>query len=213
MSDTNRIKTTISAVSKILVDENGFEYVNLILGDGVEGFYPGKADTLSAFKPGVRISYSGYKKFNGMSKIIGIMIENEETADTIKICRITAITDIFLVKGWYTRTVGLDNGVSANIVAKQPSALSQYRIGNLVSYSSVKETDGFGLFFSDIKKEFEYSGEDRRQLSIMRQSCLKVATELYLAANSKTLAKSSWDDVVNDLIKITDRLVGYVNVD
>ncbi len=209
----NRIKTRVSSVSEIITDEHGFEYINLILEDGVKGFYPGKPDLLSGFKPGLEVSYSGTKKFNGMNKIIGLIAESPVVPSNPGIGRIVGITSVFTLKGWYTRTVRLDNDITANVVAKQLNVLSQYKVGSLVSYNSVKETEGLGAFFDGLKKEFEYTAEDRRQLSIMRQSCLKVATELYLAANSKNVSKSDWDSVINEVTSIANKLVDYVNVD
>jgi len=216
----SRTSTFVESVSEIMTDENGFEFINIVLGDGIKGFFPGKADTLSAFQPGTPVLYSGVKKFNGMDKINGLTVEDKKPAEpevkSITYARITAVSDVSTYKGWFLRDITLDTGITASVVAKQPSALSQYKIGNLVSFSSVRTGESNRPFFDNFKKELEYGSEDRRNLSIMRQSCLKVAAELYLAANSTKLAKSAgvnWDDVVAKLTYISNKLVNYTNVD
>lgn len=213
----SRTSTVVESVSEIMTDENGFCFIDLVLGDGTRGFFPGKADTLSAFTPGVSVLYSSVKKFNGMDKINGLTVEEKKpTVTAPTFARITDLSEVSPLNGWMLKSITLDNGVTAGVIAKHHNGLSQYRVGNLVSYVAIRETEEFGSFFDGFKKEFEYTGEDRRNMSITRQSCLKAATELYLAANSSKLAKSAnvnWDDVLNDVIHISDKLVAYTNID
>ena len=211
-----RVSTKIKAVSEILTDENGFYFIDVELQDGTIGFYPGEKEALSFFKPGSEVSYMDTKKFNNRNKINGLIMENNKE-EVSGAGVIVSITNVTMVKGFFSRAVQLDNGVSANVISKQAAGVSVFREGNLVSYTGLTDAGEHGIFFDNLKKEFLYNAEERRQLSIVRQSSLKIATELYLSSGMLDRIKNgdevNWDNVSDEIIKISEKFIGYSLVD
>ena len=218
------IEAKIKDVSGIQTDGNGFQFVELELDNGVTGFYPGQEATLNGLLPGTTITYQSLKKYNMKDKISGLVVKKEaevpkEEAGGSGV--ILEISEVNLLKGFFYRKIKLSNGAEANAISKNANSISNLRPGNLISYTGVTDAGEHGMFFDNLKKEFLYNIEDRRNLSIVRQSSLKLATELFCQikvcnTDFKLPVKKGlpdWEAISNEIIGIADKFVDYSLVD
>lgn len=207
----------IKKVSKILTDNHGFTYVNLTLDDGTEGFYPNTVEVLQSLSKGLDVRYSSVKPFNGMNKIVGLVILNNETQSK-KMRVLSKIKSIGEIKSgandmFYTKIEMVD-GDEAVHFSNNYKDLSGLSVGDPVMYDEIKSVEGKGNFYVGLTKLIKLSADERRQLSIIRQSSLKVAVEIVAMSQSDADSrKLGADKLVEEIIRVSDLLVKYASVE
>jgi len=207
-------EVTIKSISKILVDENGYNYIDVVLSNGVQGYYPNSQEALGLFKKGDRVKYRDTKEFAGREKINGLTKILDMVTTKIK-----KIGPVSLGNNgtWYA-DIQTDDDVIGIHFSDSKKDLSTLKVGTVIKYSDTKEIEGKGTFFVGLNKVVQYSPDERRQLSIVRQSSIKAAIEILSIASPKgrwVKPDGSVDSegAVNDVISISELLIDYAMVE
>lgn len=206
----------IQKVSEILTDDHGFTYVNLLLSDGTEGFYPNSVEVLQALSDGLEIKYSSVKPFNGMNKIMGLVVLNKTENKKMRV--INYIKSIGEIKSGNNETFYLSmemvDGDEAIHFSNNFKELQSFSIGDGVTYTEIKDVKDKGKFFVGLSKLVKYSPDEKRQVSIIRQSSLKVAVDVVnMAYTDADCRKMGTEGLVEEIIKVSNLLVKYASVD
>lgn len=208
------VETKIKKVSKITTDDHGYTYVDLELQDGTQGYYPNDVSVLESLTKGSKVKYVDTKPFAGRTKINGLTKLTEMV--TTKIKRADQISTGN--NNTFYRELETEDGVVGFHFSDSYKALASIKSGSIVQYSDTREVDGKGTFFVGLNKLSQYSPDERRQLSIVRQSSIKAAIEMLSIASPKGRWIKSDGSVdkeaaVNDVIEISELLIDYAMVE
>jgi len=215
---TSHFKNTIIVnLSEVVQDKHGLFHVDLELADGTVGYYPSNEEFLKSLYVGAEVMYIDTKHFNKRNKINGLnlikMAENNNKVYAI----VTDVTKVEKNKGFYFRTITTEDGVTAIHLSKQLSEVESIIAGSLISYTDVVTKNDKDVFVG-VEKLKRMNADDKRQLSICRQSSLKAAIECIAIASPKGrwLEKDgsvNIDDCFNDVVSLADKFVQYVSVE
>lgn len=210
-------RSNIRKLSEVVQDKHGLFHIDLELADGTVGYYPGNENFLRMLYEGAEVSYLGTKHFNKRNKInclnLIIMAENNNKVYAV----VTEVTKVEKNKGFYFRTLTTEDGITAIHLSKQLSDVESIIVGSLISYTDVVTKNEKDVFVG-LEKLRRMNADDKRQLSICRQSSLKAAIECFAIANPKGrwLNKDGAVDVdecYNEIITLADKFVQYVSVE
>ena len=214
---TSHSKTSIIALSEVVQDRHGLFHVDLELADGTVGYYPGNEEFLRTLYVGAEVSYLGTKHFNKRNKINGLNLIQMADNNSKVVAVVKAVTEVEKNKGFYFRTLTTEDGVTAIHLSKQLSDVESIIVGSLISYTDVVTKNEKDVFVG-VEKLRRMNADDKRQLSICRQSSLKAAIECFAIANPKGrwLNKDGVvvvDECYNEVITLADKFVQYVSVE
>lgn len=207
-------ETTIKSVSKILQDEHGYSYIDVVLEDGTQGYYPNSDEALGLFTVGSKVRYKDVKMFAGRMKINGLTKIIQMTTT-----KISSITPIEIGKNnTFYREITTENGITAIHYDEVYKNISSLKEGDMIQYAETRNVKDRGDFFVGLVKMSLYSPDERRQLSIVRQSSIKAAIEIASICsagerwtnNDGTIDKQL---AVADIIEISELLIPYCLVD
>jgi hypothetical protein len=208
----------IVKLSEVVQDKHGLFHIDLELADGTVGYYPGDEKFLSMLEVGQEVTYLGTKHFNKRNKINGLnivihMSNITEKVDTI----IVGVSGVEKNKGFYFRTLTTEDGVSAIHLSKQLADIESLIVGSRISYTDITNKNGKDVFVG-LEKLKRYGADDRRQLSITRQSSVKAAIECLAIASPK----GRWTDkdgnfqkevCYKEVTELAELFVTYVSVE
>lgn len=209
--------TSIVVLSEVVQDKHGLFHVDLELADGTVGYYPGNEEFLRTLYVGAEVSYLGTKHFNKRNKINGLNLIQMADNNSKVVAVVKAVTEVEKNKGFYFRTLTTEDGVTAIHLSKQLSDVESIIVGSLISYTDVVTKNEKDVFVG-VEKLRRMNADDKRQLSICRQSSLKAAIECFAIANPKGrwLNKDGVvvvDECYNEVITLADKFVQYVSVE
>lgn len=209
-------ETKIAQISEILTDENGYLYVDLVLENGVQGYYPNSEDALGLFNEGDEVRYADTKEFAGRLKINGLIKLNK---NVIKMTTIKSIGPILNGNnGTFYVSIETEDGVNGIHFSDSYKEIAALKVGSLIQYSDLKDVKDKGTFFVGLNKVSRYTPDERRQLSIVRQSSIKAAIEIASIASPKGRWVKSDGSIdgeaaAKDIIQISELLIDYAMVD
>jgi hypothetical protein len=207
-------ETKIKKISKILQDEHGYSYIDLELEDGTQGYYPNEVDVLESFSKGTKVKYAGSKIFAGRNKISGLTKIKEMV--TTKIKRAGQITagnnNTFYVE------LETEDDITGFHFSDSYKALVSIKPGTTVQYSDIKDVKDKGTFFVGLNKLSIYTPDERRQLSIVRQSSIKAAIEMISIASPKGRwinpdGSINKEAAASEVIELSELLIHYASVE
>jgi hypothetical protein len=207
-------ETTIKSVSKILQDEHGYSYIDVVLEDGTQGYYPNSDEALGLFTVGSKVKYKDVKMFAGRMKINGLTKIIQMTTT-----KISSITPIEIGKNnTFYREITTENGITAIHYDEVYKNISSLKEGDMIQYAETRNVKDRGDFFVGLVKMSLYSPDERRQLSIVRQSSIKAAIEIanICSAGERWTNNDGTIDkqlAVADIIEISELLIPYCLVD
>ena len=208
-------ETTITSISPVLTDDNGYNYVNLVLANDVSGAYPNTMGFLLTLAAGDRVRYRDTKIFNKQIKINGLIkIDMAKQFGTIKSVGEIKEGEAKGGKVKYFAEITLNDGIKAVVVEETIEALQAYTKYSRVSYTDIQEVKGLNVFVGITNDGMD--DNSRRQLSITRQSNLKIAVEVLKISHPKggfinRNGDVEVDKVVSELIDIAEALSEYTN--
>lgn len=217
---TYHSKSKIVEMGKVVADGHGHFTLDLKLADGTEGYYPNTEEFLNKLKVGMIVYYKDTKHFAGRTKINGLTFLEKKKQN--KVSEIKAIiTSTSPMKkgenGSYYKDIETEDGVKGIFFSKELSEVEQLITGSLISYKDIKKVKGKDVFIG-VEKLRRFSVDDRRQLSIVRQSTMKLAVECLKTASPK----GRWinkdgsfdaDSCFKEVVELTERFIEYVTVE
>lgn len=212
-------KAKIVKASEVVADGHGFFYKDLELDNGVKGYYPNTEEFLNKLVEGKVIQYIDTKEFAKRTKINGLVLIEKTKKMSNKVITIVKSTSTLQKgeKGIYFKELTTEDGITAIFHSKELSEVETIISGSLISYSDIKNLKGKDVFFG-VEKLKRYHADDRRQLSIMRQSSIKAAIECIAIASPK----GRWlnkDGVVDkqacysEVIELAEMFIEYCTVE
>ena len=212
-------RSNITKLSEVVQDKHGLFHVDIELADGTVGYYPGNENFLRMLYVGAEVSYLGTKHFNKRNKIncLNLIIMADINNNNKVYAIVTQVTKVEKNKGFYFRTITTEDGITAIHLSKQLSDVESIIVGSLISYTDVVTKNEKDVFVG-VEKLRRMNADDKRQLSICRQSSLKAAIECFAIANPKGrwLNKDGVvvvDECYNEVITLADKFVQYVSVE
>lgn len=210
-------RSNIVKLSEVVQDKHGLFHVDLELADGTIGYYPGNEEFLRTLYVGAEVTYIDTKHFNKRNKINGLNLIKMADSNTKVWALVTEVTKVEKNKGFYFRTITTEDGVTAIHLSKQLSEVESIIVGSLISYTDVVVKNDKDVFVG-VEKLRRMNADDKRQLSICRQSSLKAAIECYTLANPKGrwLDKNgavNVDECYTEIVTLADKFVQYVSVE
>lgn len=208
----------ICKLSEVVQDTHGLFYVDIELEDGTSGYYPGNEKFLRSLYDGAEVSYLGTKLFNKRIKINNLNLVEMDSENSNEVYAIiTNATSIEKYKGFYFRYLTTDDGVTAVHLSKQLSEVESIIEGSLISYTDIVTKNDKDIFVG-VKKLRRMNADDKRQLSIIRQSCIKAAIECYTIASPKGRwvekdGSVNTDNCASEVITLAEKFVQYVLVE
>lgn len=209
----------ICKLSEVVQDTHGLFYVDIELEDGTSGYYPGNEKFLRSLYEGAEVTYLSTKFFNKRIKINGLnLVKMESENNNSEVYAIvTDVTPIEKVKGFYFRYITTDDGVTAVHLSKQLSEVESIIEGSLISYTDIVTKNDKDIFVG-VKKLRRMNADDKRQLSIIRQSCIKAAIECYTIASPKGRwvekdGSVNTDSCASEVIALAEKFVQYALVE
>lgn len=206
----------ICSVGEVVADGHGHFTIDIELEDGTKGYYPNTEKFLNKLKVGSEVSYIDTKEFAGRTKINGLILKEKKMEKVVSI--ITKAGPLTKGdKGIYFKELTTEDGVSAIFFSKELSDVESIIKGSLISYTDIKEAKGKDIFLG-LEKLKRYSSDDRRQLSIMRQSSLKAAIECISIGSPK----GRWinkdgsfnnQECYQEVIDLAELFIDYVTVE
>ena len=206
------------------VDRAGYFFVDLLMENGEDGYYPGNLDTLGSFKVGDDVTYSSTKLFAGKNKFNGLIKKQNKMADKQKVATSAVVTLIASAtvtkegKGnvWFKELTTTD-GITAIYFSKEISEVDSIIVGSLVTYSDVASKDGKDYFIGMTKLK-RYGTEEKRSLSINRQSAIERAIRVLTIASPKGrwILKDNTVDTkaaAEEVIALAELLIPYISVE
>lgn len=211
------VTTKIKNVSEVAVDDHGYPYVDLELEDGTAGYYPNTNEFLNSLSKGDEVKYAGVKNFAGRLKINGLTKLNETKKMVTGIIKSVGEIKTGNNNTFYVELETADDQKAFHF-SESYKELKSFKVGSIVQYTDIKEVKDKGLFFVGLSKVPMYSPDERRQLSIVRQSSIKAAVEILSIASPKGRWINSDGSVdiesaISDVIKISEGLIDYAMVD
>ena len=208
------IETTIKSVSKILTDENGYSYIDVVLENDVQGYYPNTEESLGLFTVGSRVKYKDTKTFAGREKINGLTKINQMT--TTKIATIGPVETG--KNNTFYREITTEDGITATHFDESYKVIASLKSGDIIQYADTRSVKDKGDFFVGFSKMALYTADERRQLSIVRQSSIKAALEIINIASPKGRWVNSDGTVdkekaAKEVIEISELLIPYCLVE
>ncbi len=209
--------SNIVALSEVVQDKHGLFHVDLELADGTVGYYPGNEEFLRTLYVGAEVSYLGTKHFNKRNKINGLNLIQMADNNSKVVAVVKAVTEVEKNKGFYFRTLTTEDGVTAIHLSKQLSEVESIIVGSLISYTDVVTKNEKDVFVG-VEKLRRFNADDKRQLSICRQSSLKAAIECMAIASPKGRwvekdGSVNIDDCFNEVVALAEQFVQYVSVE
>lgn len=211
------MESVIKRIEGVVADSHGHHSIEIELEDGVKGYYASNLDFLLQLEEGMEVSYLGTKEFAGRLKINGLnIIKQKQMADKIDTIIINA-GPVQKGNGTYFRELTTEEGVTALYFSKNLSDVELIIKGSRIFYVKV-ETKKEKDWFVGLEKQNRYSSDIRRNLSITRQSSLKLAIEVYALANPKGrwATKEGAVDIeaaYTELTELADKFVDYCLVE
>lgn len=215
---TSLSKAKIVKASEVVADGHGFFYKDLELDNGVKGYYPNTEEFLNRLVAGATIEYIDTKEFAKRTKINGIVLK-EKIKKMSKVITIVKSTSKLQKgeNGSYFKELTTEDDVTAIYFSKELSEVESIIPGSLISYTDIKNAKGKDVFIG-FEKLKRYSSDDRRQLSITRQSSIKAAIECLNIASPKGRWNEK-DGVVNkqacyeEVIELAEMFIEYCTVE
>ena len=208
----------ICKLSEVVQDTHGLFYVDIELEDGTSGYYPGNEKFLRSLYDGAEVSYLGTKLFNKRIKINNLNLVEMDSENSNEVYAIiTNATSIEKYKGFYFRYLTTDDGVTAVHLSKQLSEVESIIEGSLISYTDIVTKNDKDIFVG-VKKLRRMNADDKRQLSIIRQGCIKAAIECYTIASPKGRwvekdGSVNTDSCASEVIALAEKFVQYALVE
>lgn len=206
------------------VDQAGYFFVDLLMDNGEEGYYPGSLETLGSFKVGDEVTYASTKLFAGKNKFNGLIKKQTKMADKQKVVASAVVTFIAQAtnttegKGnvWFKELTTTD-GITAIYFSKEISEVDAIIAGSLVTYNDVASKDGKDYFIGMTKLK-RYNDAEKRNLSINRQSAIERAIRILAIASPKGrwILKDNTVDTkaaADEVIALAELLIPYINVE
>lgn len=209
----------IVKAGEVVSDGHGFFYIDLELEDGTVGYYPNDEEYLLKLKVGSVVEYIDTKEFAGRTKINGLILKEQNKIKMSKIVTIVKEASPLLKgeNGTYYKELTTEDGITAVHFSKELSEVESVIQGSLISYSDIKTAKGKDVFVG-LEKLKRYSADDRRQLSIMRQSSIKAAIDCFSIASPKGrwITKDGELDTnacYNDVVALAEKFIAYTSVE
>lgn len=205
------IHTKITHISDILTDEHGYTYVELELEDGTKGYYPNSVEFLGTLTVGDSVRYNDTKLFNGGNKINGLILKQ----NIMKYGSIKKVGEIISGENnKFYAEIELADGTKAIHITDTKEELETYTKYDRISYADVVEIKGKHIFTKLVNNGM--NDADKKNISITRQSNLKLVVEIAKVGSSKPRwvgkdGNIAWELAAEEFINASELFMDYVN--